>query len=85
MSRTNAGYPFPREYECDGTHASRNGHVVDVSWEKVPGLRLTCSMTMEVCADPCCARLFATCDHNRCTWDLTGQVLSCDFCGIDGT
>lgn len=82
-------YPLPRDYLCDGTHASRIVKQARVVYdhEVTPGhhVTLTAGLTVQVCADPCCAHVLATCDHLRNTWDDTGRVLSCDFCGADGT
>lgn len=86
MSYPPAEYPGTRPYECDGTHASRKVKHVEM-------------IEVEICMDPCCAKIFAKCDHmvyknpelpgmgtkSICEWDESGQILNCTFCGVDGT
>lgn len=85
MSYSSKDYPLPRRYVCEGSHASRTVRAVTAFWNHTPVLRLLCSVTVEICADPCCAQMFAVCQHDRMSWDETQQVLTCDFCGKDGT
>lgn len=74
-------YPFPRPYTCDGkAHASRLVKVLEGDLE----LR-GCTVMIEVCADPTCAKLFASCGHEECTWNKEATLLTCNFCGVDGT
>jgi len=32
-----------------------------------------------------CHFIEAYCNHSKCTWNTDGTILTCDFCGIDGT
>lgn len=74
-------YPGEREYKCDGGHLSR----------KIKYLGPVC---VEICADPCCAKLFAQCEHAEgvypdnksiCEWNSSTTLLTCSFCGKDVT
>ena len=79
-------YPLPREYVCDGSHAK--------SISRREG-----TLVIEICKDPLCAAVRATCEHAEAfyeprtrkrflrfthTW-YQGKVLACDYCGKDVT
>lgn len=65
-------YPFHRPYICDGAHSSRT-------------VKQEGALEVEICNDPTCAKVFATCVHEKNSWSHEGRLLTCDFCGIDGT
>lgn len=56
-------------------------------------------LEVEICLDPKCAKVIAKCTHleitsskgltvetkSICAWNEDGTVLTCTFCGVDGT
>lgn len=73
MSYPKDEYPGDRPYECDGSHQATFVREID-------------GVEIYICADPCCAKLIkAICTHVQNSWNPEGTVLSCDFCGADGT
>ena len=41
------------------------------------------NVTLEICQT--CHFIEAHCNHIKSTWNVEGTILTCDFCGIDGT
>jgi hypothetical protein len=51
-------------------------------------------LQIEICTDPACAAVRAKCMHaiqegdkavSICEWDESGNTLTCQYCGVDGT
>jgi hypothetical protein len=73
-------------YECKGEHTSRHVKYEGPLW-------------IEICLDPKCAKVFATCEHQVVVegldpmaptkpinkWNEDGSVLTCQYCGADVT